>query len=212
MKKAWIVTIGREFCSGGAEVAQKLAQRMNVPFYDRDLIDHAVDFTSLSREEVEKNEEKAERRKGFLYGGRLYRDDPSLEMPVHARIFEAQCEAIRRIAGEGSSVIVGRCADYVLGECSKVVEVVSVFIRADLDKRVKRAMRNYDLSEADARKLILKTDKIRSRYYERHTGREWGSVGNYRLIVDTGEFGTEGAAALIETAVMQLISNDEIEL
>ena len=108
MKKAWIVTIGREFCSGGAEVAQKLAQRMNVPFYDRDLIDHAVDFTSLSREEVEKNEEKAERRKGFLYGGRLYRDDPSLEMPVHARIFEAQCEAIRRIAGEGSSVIVGR--------------------------------------------------------------------------------------------------------
>jgi len=100
----------------------------------------------------------------------------------------------------------------VLGECSKVVEVVSVFIRADLDKRVKRAMRNYDLSEADARKLILKTDKIRSRYYERHTGREWGSVGNYRLIVDTGEFGTEGAAALIETAVMQLISNDEIEL
>ena len=212
MKKAWIVTIGREFCSGGAEVAQKLAQRMNVPFYDRDLIDHAVDFTSLSREEVEKNEEKAERRKGFLYGGRLYRDDPSLEMPVHARIFEAQCEAIRRIAGEGSSVIVGRCADYVLGECSKVVEVVSVFIRADLDKRVKRAMRNYDLSEADARKLILKTDKIRSRYYERHTGREWGAVGNYRLIVDTGEFGTEGAAALIETAVMQLISNDEIEL
>ena len=212
MKKPWIVTIGREFCSGGAEVAQKLAQRMNVPFYDRDLIDHAVDFTSLSREEVEKNEEKAERRKGFLYGGRLYRDDPSLEMPVHARIFEAQCEAIRRIAGEGSSVIVGRCADYVLGECSKVVEVVSVFIRADLDKRVKRAMRNYDLSEADARKLILKTDKIRSRYYERHTGREWGSVGNYRLIVDTGEFGTEGAAALIETAVMQLISNDEIEL
>lgn len=212
MKKAWIVTIGREFCSGGAEVAQKLAQRMDVPFYDRDLIDHAVDFTSLSREEVEKNEEKAERRKGFLYGGRLYRDDPSLEMPVHARIFEAQCEAIRRIAGEGSSVIVGRCADYVLGECSKVVEVVSVFIRADLDKRVKRAMRNYDLSEADARKLILKTDKIRSRYYESHTGREWGSVGNYRLIVDTGEFGTEGAAALIETAVKQLIANDEIEL
>ena len=211
MKKAWIVTIGREFCSGGAEVAQKLAQRMNVPFYDRDLIDHAADFTTLSREEVEKHEEKAERRKGFLYGGK-YRDDPSLELPVHARVFEAQCEAIRHIAGSAPCVIVGRCADYVLGECSNVVEVVSVFIRADLEKRVARGMRNYDLSESEARKLILKTDKIRSRYYESHTGRQWGGVGNYRLIVDTGEFGTDGAAALIETAIRQLMEKDEIIL
>lgn len=211
MKKPWIVTIGREFCSGGAEVAQKLAQRMNVPFYDRDLIDHAVDFTSLSREIVEQNEEKAERRKGFLYGGR-YRDDPSLEMPVHARIFEAQCEAIRHIAGNAPCVIVGRCADYVLGECEKMVRVVNVFVRADMEKRVRRAMRNYDLSENEARKLIQKTDKIRSRYYQSHTGREWGGVGNYQLIVDTGEFGTDGAAKLIEAAVKQLAENDNIEL
>lgn len=209
MKKAWIVTIGREFCSGGAEVAQKLAQRMNVPFYDRDLIDHAADFTNLSREEVEKHEEKAERRRGFLYGGRLYREDPSLEMPVHARIFEAQCEAIRHIAGNAPCVIVGRCADYVLGECSNVVKIVNVFIRADLEKRVARGMRNYDLSEAEARKLILKTDKIRSRYYESHTGRRWGDAA---LIVDTGEYGTDGAAALIEAAIKQLIENDPIEL
>jgi len=209
MKKAWIVTIGREFCSGGAEVAQKLAQRMNVPFYDRDLIDHAADFTNLSREEVEKHEEKAERRRGFLYGGRLYRDDPSLEMPVHARIFEAQCEAIRHIAGNAPCVIVGRCADYVLGECSNVVKIVNVFIRADLEKRVARGMRNYDLTEAEARKLILKTDKIRSRYYESHTGRRWGDAA---LIVDTGEYGTDGAAALIEAAIKQLIENDPIEL
>jgi len=211
MKKPWIVTIGREFCSGGAEVAQKLAQRMNVPFYDRDLIDHAVDFTSLSREIVEQNEEKAERRKGFLYGGR-YRDDPSLEMPVHARIFEAQCEAIRHIAGNAPCVIVGRCADYVLGECEKMVRVVNVFVRADMEKRVRRAMRNYDLSENEARKLNQKTDKIRLRYYQSHTGREWGGVGNYQLIVDTGEFGTDGAAKLIEAAVKQLAENDNIEL
>lgn len=212
MKKAWIVTIGREFCSGGAEVAEKLAERMNVPFYNRDLIDHAADFTNLSPEMVEMHEEKSERKRGFLYGGLIYRDDPSLELPIHARIFEAQCEVIRRIAGNGSCVMVGRCADYVLGECANVVEVVNVFIRADMEKRVARAMRNYDLTETAARKLIQKTDKIRSRYYSSHTGREWGGVGNYRLIIDTGEFGTDGAAALIETAVRHLEANDEIEL
>ncbi|MBQ3575130.1 MAG: cytidylate kinase-like family protein [Clostridia bacterium] len=211
MKKPWIVTIGREFCSGGAEVAQKLAQLMNVPFYDRDLIDHAANFTSLSREIVEQNEEKAERRKGFLYGGR-YRDDPSLEMPVHARIFEAQCEAIRHIAGNAPCVIVGRCADYVLGECEKMVQVINVFIRADMDKRVQRGMRNYDLSENEARKLIQKTDKIRSRFYNSHTGREWGEAGNYCLVVDTGKFGTDGAAQLIAAAIARLAENDTIEL
>ena len=131
MKKEWIVTIGREFCSGGAEVAHKLAERMNVPYYDRDLIDHVVENTNLSRETVETHEETPMSFwAGYQYGGYWYRDDPSLVLPVHARIYEAQCDAIRHMAGKGPCVIVGRCADYVLGECANVVETVSVFIRA----------------------------------------------------------------------------------
>ena len=213
MKKEWIVTIGREFCSGGAEVAHKLSERMNIPYYDRDLIDHVVENTNLSREIVETHEETPMSFwAGYQYGNHWYRDDPSLVLPVHARIYEAQCDAIRHMAGKGNCVIVGRCADYVLGECANVVETISVFIHADLDKRVQRAMRLYGLAEADARKLIQKTDKIRAKYYNTHTNRDWGSASNYTLVIDTGKLGTDGAAALIESAVREISSREEPQL
>ncbi len=220
MKKGWVITIGREFCSGGAEVARKVSERLEIPYYDRDLIDHAAERTNLSREVIEQHEEKAKSfmlgagmlGRGDPYGGNyIYRDDPSLVLPIHTRIYEAQCDAIRHLA-EKPCVIVGRCADYVLGECANVLDVISIFVRADMDKRVKRCMRIYQRDEAEARKLIQKTDKIRSKYYSAHTQREWGAIGNYTLIVDTGEFGTDGAAALIEAAVKELIQRDEIVL
>lgn len=206
MKKGWAVTLGREFCSGGSEVAREVAKRLAVPYYDRDLIDHAVERTNLSRQTVEAHDERARPfRLGDPYGsGYLYRDDPSLVLPIHVRVYEAQCDAIRHLAGEGPCVIVGRCADYVLGECEKVLNVVSVFVHADLEKRVKRAMRIYELDESEARRLILKTDKIRARYYNAHTQRDWGAFGNYSLILDTGKFGVEGAAAMIEAAVREI--------
>lgn len=208
MKKDVIITLGREFCSGGAEVAHKISERMNIPYYDRDLIDQVVENTNLDRETVESREERYEAtRKGRQFASLWYREDPTLTLPVHMRIYEAQCDAIRRMAGEGPCVILGRCADYVLGECDQVVDTLNVFIRADLELRVKRAMRIYNVSEAEARKGILKTDKIRGKYYQSHTDREWGSPGNYDLIVDTGRLGTEGAAEVIEAAVKALIGN-----
>ena len=210
MKKGWAITICREFGSGGLEVAQRIAEHLQIPYYNRDLVDHVVENTNLDRETVVAHEEKPE--KGFLYGKLWYRDDPSLVLPVHTRIYESQCDFIRLAAGKGPCVFVGRCADYVLGECSNVIKVVSVFIRADLEKRVQRTMRIYNISEEEARKLVIKTDKIRAKYYNAHTGREWGAIENYRLIVDTGEFGVDGAVALIETAVKELTSKDEIVL
>lgn len=214
MKKAWAITIGREFCSGGSEVARKVAQRMDIPYYDRDLIDHAVARTNLSRELVEDYDERAKPfRLGDPYGsGYMYRDDPTLVLPIHTRVYEAQCDAIRHLAGKGPCVIVGRCADYVLGECSNVLKVMRVFVRADLDLRVARAVRTLEMDEAEARKLILKTDKIRGKYYNAHTHKDWGAMDNYSLIVDTGTFGTDGAAALVEAAVREMIERDEVVL
>ena len=213
MKKSWAITIGREFCSGGKETAIKVAERLNIPYYDRDLLDRAIEKTNLSRETVLEYEEKPESFwKADPYGSKLYRDDPSLVLPIHTRIYEAQSDAIRTYAGEGPGVFIGRCSDYVLGECSHVIDVISVFIRADLDLRVKRCMRLNELSEAEARKLILKTDKIRAKYYNAHTGREWGAVDNYTLVVDTGEFGTDGAAAMIEAAVKAKSMVDKVVL
>ena len=121
--------------------------------------------------------------------------------------YAAQCDAIRRMAGEGPCVILGRCADYVLDECKQVIDTLNVFIRADLDLRVKRAMRIYNAPEDEMRKAILKTDKIRGKYYQSHTNRQWGAPDNYDLIVDTGSVGTDGAAEIIEAAVKALIEN-----
>ena len=206
-----IITIGREFGSGGHEVGARLAERLGMKFYDKEFIKIAAEKMGCCENFVENNNEKTPsifaRSVAFSRGATTY-----AQLSPEDNIYVCQSLAVRELAEEGNCVIVGRCADYVLGECSNVVEVVSVFIRADLEKRVARGMRNYDLSESEARKLILKTDKIRSRYYESHTGRQWGGVGNYRLIVDTGEFGTDGAAALIETAIRQLMEKDEIIL
>lgn len=205
MKKPWIITLGREFCSGGLDVAKALSQRLEVPYYDRDLIDQAVEMTNLTRQEVEVYEERGETpRRGFLYGRKWYRNDPELMLPVHMRIYQAQCEAIRQRAGEGSCIFVGRCADFVLGECDQVVDVVNVFVRANMDFRLERAMRFYEPNMAEAKKLIQTTDKIRARYYNGHTGRVWGDAANYNLVVDTSRFGIEGAAAVIEAAVKHL--------
>lgn len=212
MKKTTVITIGREYCSGGAETAKVLAERLNIPYYDRDLIDRAVRATNLSLEQVLANEERPDGRFADPYGNRIYRDDPTLSLPVHARIFEAQCEAVRRLAGEGTCVMVGRCADYVLDECSRVVNVLSVFVRADLKKRIERAMRIYGLTMEEAEKQIIRTDKIRSKYYKAHTGWNWGDAANYDLVIDTGIFGTAGAADIIEAAVKKLNQDDDIRL
>lgn len=208
MKKTWAITIGREYCSGGAEIARILSERLNVPYYDRDLIDHAVSKTNLSLEQVLANEERPDGKFTDPYGKKIYRDDPTLVLPTHARIFDAQSEAIRHFAGEGPCIIVGRCADYVLAECSRVINVLSVFVHADMSKRKSRAMRLYGISEAEAESLIKRTDKIRMKYYNAHTGWEWGTLDNYDLIVDTGKFGTEGAADLINAALKEMLKND----
>lgn len=212
MKNKWVITIGREYCSGGAETARILAEKMNIPYYDRDLIDHAVAKTNLSLEQVLANEERPDGKFMDPYGKKIYRDDPSLSLPAHARIYDAQCDAVRKFAGEGPCVIVGRCADYVLGECSRVIDVVNVFIRADKNKRIARAMRLYGISAVEAEKQIQNTDRIRAKYYKAHTNREWGDPNNYDLIIDTGIFGTEGAANLIEAAVKELLSKEKAPL
>lgn len=204
MKKNWVITIGREYCSGGAEVARTVAERLDIPYYDRDLIDHAVSSTNLSLEQVLANEERPDGKFRDPYGNRIYRDDPALSLPAHARIYEAQCDAVRHFAGKGSCVIVGRCADYVLEECSRVVNVIRIFVRADMTHRVQRAMRLYGIGKEEAEKQIVKTDKIRAKYYKAHTGREWGDAKHYDIVIDTGCFGTEGAADLIEAAIATL--------
>lgn len=201
MEKKKIITIGREFSSGGADIGHLVADHFGIPCYNKTILDKTAEKLQFDKELVEKYDERPNsiwrNVAGYQYGYSWYLSDPSLLQPLNESIAMEQFEAIRRFAEEGPCVIIGRCADYVLRERE---DVLNVFIRADLEKRVVRAQRLYDLSAADAQKLIKKTDRIRAAYYEGHTDRKWGAPGTFDLILDSGRLGLQATADLIIAA------------
>ncbi len=205
MKYVKVITIGRQFCSGGADIGHLIADHFGIPCYNKTILDKSAEELHFDKALVEKYDERSHSIwrgvTGYQYGYSWYAGDPSLMQPINESIANAQFSAIRRFAEEGPCVLIGRCADYVLRERD---DVFNVFIRADLEKRVARGKRQYDLSEDDALKLIRKTDKIRASYYESHTDQKWGASGNFDLIVDSGRLGLEPASELIIRAVEYL--------
>ena len=203
MKFSPIITVGRQYGSGGREVAQKLAQVMNIAFYDKELLAEASKDSGICQEVMETYDEKQGKRSFFsmMGGGFQGRGDPGymyLEMPLNHRIFLAQFDTIRKIADAGPCVIVGRCADYVLRDHENVL---NVFIKASMEERVKRIVRLYELDPMKAEESIRKADKQRATYYNYYATGNWGDVGNYHLCLDTGVLGVDGAVELIRRAV-----------
>ena len=201
MKLNPIITVGRQYGSGGREVAKKLAQTMNISFYDKELLAEASKDSGICQEVIETYDEKQEKRSFFSMFGAQGRMDPAnmyLEMPMNQRIFLAQFDTIRRIADEGSCVIVGRCADYVLSDHPNVL---NVFIKADMENRIQRIIKLYQMDPMKAEETIRKADKQRATYYNYYATGTWGDVNNYHLCVDTGVLGVDGAVELIRRAV-----------
>ena len=185
-----IVTIGRQYGSAGHEIGRKLAKDLNIPFYDKELLERAAKESGLCREIFENHDEK--HTNSFLFSLVMdtysygYPSGTMAEMPLNQRVFLAQFDAIRQIAKEGPCVIIGRCADYALENMSNCF---SVFIRADLQLRIRRIARLYDLTDAKAKEQIQKTDKSRSSYYNYYTSKKWGDLNSYHLSVDSGVLG-----------------------
>ena len=208
-----IITVGRQYGSGGREVALKLAERLNVPFYDKELLNEAAKDSGISRDVMESYDEKQEKRSFLsMIGGVQGRGDlGTADMPLNHRIFLAQFDTIRRIASEGSCVIVGRCSDYVLRD---YVNAVNVFIKAPMEDRINRITRLHGLDPMKAEESIRKADKQRAAYYNYFATGTWGSVDNYHLCVDTGALGVDGAVDLIADCVelrARKLGEDKIE-
>ena len=123
------------------------------------------------------------------YSGNTYTD-----MPINHKVFLAQFDAIKKIADEGPCILVGRCADYAL---ESYKNVVSVFIHADLNARIRRIARIYNLTDAKAKDMILKTDKKRSSYYNYYTNKKWSDAESYELCLTSSELGIDGTAKAI---------------
>ena len=193
-----IITIARQYGSGGLEVGQRLAELTGFPFYDKDLITMAAQKSGLSHAVLDAADEKA--ANSLLYtlamGSSSYHHGVSnLHVPLNDKLFTVQSEIIRELAqNEKGAIIVGRCADYVLADHPKVLRV---FISADFDKRVETIMQQQNISESQAKDLIIKTDKRRSNYYNYYTGGKWAKLENYDLVISTDKIDIEGAARLI---------------
>ncbi len=181
-----IITITRQYGSGGREIGRKLAEKFGIKFYDHELISRAAKESGFAEVAFEKAEQKASH--SLLYslvmGMNSYgnQDFGFSSLSLDDKIFLAQSDVIRKVAAEGPCVIVGRCADYILKEKDNVV---SVFLQADLQSRIKRATQLYDLSEQKAAEEVLKMDKRRANYYNYHTNEKWGFAGNYDMVLRT---------------------------
>lgn len=210
--KNYIVTIARQYGSGGRAVGQKLAELAGYKFYDNNLITLAAQKSGLSTDALNNVDEKA--ANSLLYtlalGSSIYNHGiQQVNVPINDKLFVVQSEIIKELANvnEGA-VVVGRCADYVLAGRPNLVRV---YICADFDVRVKNVMEKHELTQAQAKDLIVKTDKRRANYYSYYTGEKWGKADKYDLVVATDRIGCDVAAELIFDYIQKLdnaISNN----
>lgn len=193
-----IITISRQYGSGGREIGEKLAEKLRIPFYDNELITRAAKESGFAEAAFENAEKKA--TNSLLYsiamGMNAYgnQDIGFTHLSLDDQIYLAQSNVIRKVAAEGPCVIVGRCADYILRDLPNVVHI---FIWADLGYRKDRAVRLYHLPENKAEEMILKTDKRRANYYNYHASEKWGRAENYHLSIKSDYVEIKNAVDLI---------------
>lgn len=204
-----IITIGRQYGSAGREIGYKVAADLGIKLYDKEMLDRAAKESGICQELFETHDEKP--TSSFLYS--LVMDTYSLgytsgsytDMPINHKVFLAQFDAIKKIADEGPCILVGRCADYALEEYDNVL---SLFIHAKMDARIHRIARIYDLTDAKARDLIVKTDKKRASYYNYYSNKKWGAAESYHMCLDSSALGINGTAEAIERLI-ELKENTE---
>lgn len=194
-----VYTIGREFGSMGLLVGQKLAERLGIKYYDKELLQQAAKDSGFCEEIFENHDEKPSN--SFLYSLVMdtysvgnYTSTPFLDMPLNHKVFLAQFDTIKKIAENESCVIVGRCADYALANHP---DVINVFVRADLEDRIKIISKRLDLTENKAKDLIIKNDKQRASYYNYYTSKKWGETSSYDLSINTSKISVDNAVDLI---------------
>lgn len=198
-----IITISREYGSGGRLIGQKLAEALSLPFYDKELIEMAAEKSGLSPEFIRNSEETAS--SGFVFNlsaasnitnGYFISSEPFFG----DKAFFAQSAVIRDLAAKGSCVIVGRCAGYLLRDDP---DCINIFVHSNLDDRLKRAAEVYGMDPNGLANKLVKIDKARANYHKYYTGEQWSDMRSYHLAINTAMFGIDGATQ----AILQLVQN-----
>ena len=202
MNKNFCITIGREFGSGGREIARKLSERLGVKMYDKNLISLMAKESGISEDILHSIDETP--TNSFLYalstGSFTHSSIVSPELPLTDKAFIVSSKIIREIAEQESCIIVGRCAEYVLKEHQRLLRV---FIYTDASRRAKRVAEGEKISESEASTLIKKMDKKRASYHNYFSDRKWGSRSAYDICIDS-KFGTEAVVDIIVAALNEI--------
>lgn len=198
-----VITIAREFGSGGREIAEKVAKKLDFKFYDKEQIIKVAKESGIDTDLFEQVDENSMDKFWFTVSKMAYdipNDENSFETKVsNDKMFMIQSDAIRSLAKNGNAVFVGRCASYILKNRAK-----KIFIIAEMKDRIKRIEKRYKLNEIEARKLIEVADKKREKYYDYYTNSQWNDMKNYDLVINVSEMGIDGAVEKI----VKLVKND----
>lgn len=198
MEDKYIISIGRQLGSGGREIAKRLSERLNIPVYDKKLLEIAAKETGLDTKVFENADEKESNpftRSIFALKGVMSTYPIGIGSCMDSdRLFELQSEVMREIVEKESCIIIGRCAEYILRDHPRLH---SIFITADMDDRVKRIMQHMNVNETKAKETALKGDKIRKAYHDYYANSGWGNAETYDLCVNSSRLGIEKCVEMI---------------
>lgn len=199
MEERFVINIGRQLGSGGRVVGEIIARRLGVALYDRELLDLAARRSGLSSEVFERADETCRKTilsslLGYLRTPFAGDDGGMTDVLSNDALFRIQSDVIRELAARGPAIFVGRCADYILRDDPRAV---NVFITADDEDRIRRIRQRRGGDEAEARALMARGDAARAEYYNYYSSRTWGEAATYHLCVNSSSLGDEATAALI---------------
>lgn len=188
-----IITISREYGSGGRFIAQKLAQKLGVPYFDNNLITLAAKESGYAEGIFEKAEQISTH--SLLYSLSMFGSSTGIYgLPLSDKVYIIQSDIIKKCASDGPCVIVGRCSDYVLRDYDNVI---NFFLYSDMEHKIKRCVEFYDVEQAKAKSVIDQKNKKRAAYYNYYTSQRWGEMSNYDLSLNTDMVGIDGCVDLL---------------
>ena len=209
MEKKLVITIAREYGSGGRIIGRKVAEKLGIPFYDGQLIDMSAQKSGLAVSYIEKTEQKIKNKffHNLAFGGyHTGADYGAAQLSLADKLFITTCEIIRDLAEQGSCVIVGRCADYVLKDRD---DVINIFVYSDKQDKLNRMVNEYGVPAEKAEGMLAKEDKYRANHYSYYTERNWGDKKYYQLCVNSGFLGIDKAVNIIVDAIKDYLEEEK---
>lgn len=195
-----VITVGRQYGSGGREIGTMLAEKLGIAYYDDMLLKEAAKESGLCEDLFRSFDE---RPKSFLYSVAMdpYSFSMNHVMPkgsIEQQVYLATYDTIKKLADKGPCVLIGRCADYALKDRD---DVINLFITAPLENRIERVARRNGITRDEAKERIRRTDKSRASYYNYYSSKDWGDAKSYDLCIDSSLLGIEGTVELLEKLV-----------